>query len=82
MSKTETCLHAYDTINKLSDADVYRIKDIDECIAGGEVVGGADSSCLLTIVSKVEGASRILAVSLPSAEERNLVLTGLRYANN
>lgn len=58
-----------------------RITDIFECLPGAELPNTkiVDAACLLTLVAKSStSGNRILAVVMPSRDERNALLTGIR----
>ena len=61
---------------------VCRLSDIIECLPGAEIKAEAgDQSLLMTIVTKTDqrGASRILALKFLSRDQRNSILSGLRF---
>jgi hypothetical protein len=57
------------------------VSDIVECLPGAEIKSEAsEQSLLLTIVAKIEGKeSRIFALKFASRDQRNSILTGLRF---
>ena len=61
----------------------FSLAEITECLPGAEVdASAADQSLLLSIVGKMDGAtatSRILALKFVTKDQRNMVLSGLRY---
>jgi hypothetical protein len=63
----------------------YSVADIMECIAGAEIKSdgnAGDQTLFLTIVSKSEqGSSRIIAMKMSTPDQRNALLSGLRFVS-
>lgn len=59
---------------------IHSLFDVEECIAGAEGgYDGSDQSLLLTIIAKIGSGSRVVVLRMNNKEERNTVLSKLRY---
>lgn len=63
------------------DINPVKISDIAECICGAEISeanDGQPTSFLTIVVKETGGESRILALKLPSVDDRQMMQTGIR----